>query len=142
MKKRPYRARVPFRERFFRFMSGRYGSDSLNRALLILYMILIVINLFLGSWILFILELALVIYLFFRMMSRNLYARRRENAWYCARVNRVKGFFRLRKQKRKDRKTHVFRKCPQCKNNLRLPKVKGSHTVKCPCCGNRFEIKI
>ena len=41
----------------------------------------------------------------------------------------------------KDRKTHVFKKCPQCKAMIRLPKRKGSHEVICPKCGREFKIK-
>lgn len=48
----------------------------------------------------------------------------------------------LQESKRRDRKTHVYVKCPSCQNNLRLPKEKGKHIVVCPCCKNRFKIKI
>ena len=47
----------------------------------------------------------------------------------------IKGFFVLRKNKFRDRKTHVYRKCPHCKAQIRLPKVKGEHKCACPKCG-------
>ena len=71
-------------------------------------------------------------------MSRNIPKRRAENA-------RFVGFFKLRRNKWKDRKTHVYRKCPTCHAILRLPKIKGKekgkgkHTVCCPRCANKFE---
>ena len=36
----------------------------------------------------------------------------------------------------------LYRRCPGCRVTLRLPKRKGKHTVVCPKCGRRFEVKI
>ena len=145
MKHQSTRPRVSFRERVARFMYGRNGTDALCKALLIVYLILIVINLFLPypySLFLSITELVLGGYIIFRTMSRNLWKRRRENQWYLSRIGRIKGFFALQKQKRHDRKTHYFCKCKHCKKTLRLPRIKGRHTVRCPLCNERFDIKI
>ena len=38
-------------------------------------------------------------------------------------------------------KKKVFAYCPKCKQKIRLPLKKGTHTVKCPNCNNRFEVK-
>ena len=35
----------------------------------------------------------------------------------------------------------MYKKCPKCKQKIRLPLKKGEHTVKCPKCGNRFDVK-
>ena len=78
--------------------------------------------------------LGIFIWSFYRTMSRNIYKRRKENERFC-------GFFKLRKNKFRDRKTHVYRKCPKCKAVLRLPKAKGKHFVNCPRCKNRFQTK-
>ena len=32
--------------------------------------------------------------------------------------------------------------CPACRKVLRLPKIKGAHTVCCPCCGKKFQLKV
>ena len=145
MKNRSTGPKIPFRERVYRFMYGRNGTDALCKALFVVYLILIVVNLFLkGYWaaIMSTIELILGAYIIFRIMSRNLYKRQRENQWYLKQVGRVKGFFALQKNKRRDRKTHVYRKCKHCKNVLRLPRSKGKHTVKCPCCQKRFDVRI
>ena len=34
------------------------------------------------------------------------------------------------------------KKCVFCKKVLRLPRIKGSHTVRCPCCDRRFDMTI
>ena len=137
---------------FFRFMYGRYGgNDTLQKVLLITYLALVIcysilrtvfvivmpLNL-LASSILsisyFVLSLGLIFWIFFRMLSKNVQKRRRENEKFC-------GFFKLWKNKIRDRKTHVYRKCPKCKAVLRLPKARGKHTVVCPRCKNRFEVR-
>ena len=122
-------------------MYGRYGSDTLNKVLLWVYVAWILLYTVLSIWIdspIFslihiLVTTALIFVIFWRMFSRNIQARRKENATFC-------GFFRLRKNKFRDRKTHVYRKCPRCKAVLRLPKAKGKHMVVCPRCQNRFEV--
>lgn len=131
-----------FKSWLYRTMYGRYGGDTLNKVLIWIYAIWIilfsVISVFVDSvWLslfYWISTLALVVWIFFRMFSRNIPARRRENEKFC-------GFFKLRRNKFRDRKTHVYRKCPSCKAILRLPKAKGKHFVVCPACKNRFEVK-
>ena len=134
--------RRPFRERVYSFMIGRNGGDALGRALLILYLVLALVNAFIGSWIVYLLATTLAIYAIYRMLSRDLYARRRENAWYLRRENAVRDLWRLQRNKWRDRKTHVYRRCPACKSTLRLPRQKGKHTVRCPKCQHRFEVNI
>jgi hypothetical protein len=123
-------------------MIGRNGGDALGRALLILYFVLSVINAFVASWILYAVACAVAAYALFRIFSRNLYARRRENAWYLRIQNAVKDAWHLQRNKHRDRKTHVYRKCKACKSVLRLPREKGKHTVRCPKCQHRFEVEI
>lgn len=123
-------------------MYGRYGTDKLGTVMLVSYVVLIfvhtVLSFFIDSvWfdlIIWLVSIALVVTIFYRMFSRNIAKRRRENEKFC-------GFFRLRKNKFKDRKTHVYRKCPQCGAVLRLPRAKGKHPVVCPRCKNRFTVK-
>ena len=131
-----------FKTKLQRFFYGRYGNDTLGRVLLWVYIGLLllytVLSLFDPSAFLYVIYLllstALVIYMFFRMLSRNIPARRRENEKFC-------GFFKLLRNRFRDRKTHVYRKCPKCHAVLRLPKSRGKHTVVCPRCKERFSVK-
>ena len=134
--------RPSFRERMAEFMTGRYGIDRLYHFLLAICFILIVINLFVNSLVISLLESGLFIYTIYRVMSRNIYKRQQENEKFIKIIDKPKKFINLQKCKVRDRETHVYRKCPACKNNLRLPKQKGKHTVVCPCCKNRFDVKI
>lgn len=137
-----YNGRPSFRERIARFMAGRYGIDSLYYFLLGICFILIVINLFASSYIISIIETALFVYALYRVMSRNIYKRQQENERFIKLTRKPKGFINLQKCKNRDRKTHVYKKCPSCRNNLRLPREKGKHTVVCPCCKHRFDVRI
>lgn len=137
-----------FKNKVRSFMYGRYGGDTLNNVLLGLY-IFLVLAYYITSMFLpmeattarlllnlayYLLTIPLFIVIFFRMFSRNVVKRRRENDRFC-------GFFRLRRNKIRDRKTHVYRKCPQCRAVLRLPRAKGKHHVVCPRCKKRFEVR-
>ena len=123
-------------------MYGRYGSDTLAKVMLYVCLIwMIVANivaLFVDSvWFsvaYYLITTVMIGWMFFRMFSRNIAARRRENERFC-------GFFKLRRNKFRDRKTHVYRKCHACGAVLRLPKAKGKHFVVCPRCNKRFEVK-
>ena len=132
---------MKFSQKLARFLYGRYGSDTLNKVLLIIYAVLVVaftvLSFFFNEWWLsllyFALSMTLIFVMFFRMFSRNIQKRRRENDKFC-------GFFKLRRNKFRDRKTHIYKKCPHCKAVLRLPKAKGKHSVICPRCKNRFSV--
>jgi DNA-directed RNA polymerase subunit RPC12/RpoP len=123
-------------------MYGRYGSDTLNKVLTGVYIGWVVLYSILSLWVnstiyslvYILVTIALIFAIFGRMFSRNIEKRRRENQKFC-------GFFKLRRNKFRDRKTHVYYKCPRCKAMLRLPRAKGKHTVICPRCQNRFPVK-
>jgi len=141
-----YGRKISFKEKLISFMYGRNGADALGNFALILYLVLSIVNGFItslvASLIISLLCYGLLIYSFFRMFSRNVTARRKENQAFCSVGRKIRDFFRLARNKWKDRKTHVYVKCPSCKNTLRLPKQKGEHTVKCPCCSERFALKV
>ena len=123
-------------------MSGRNGADALANAMFILYFVFFIINIFVRSAIISLIQLVIIGYVFFRMMSRNIYKRQRENRRFCSIGRGIKGKFTLLKNEWRDRKTHVYHKCPKCKSVLRLPRIKGKHTVNCPRCHERFDMKV
>ncbi|MCQ2446350.1 MAG: zinc-ribbon domain-containing protein [Clostridia bacterium] len=131
-----------FREKLMNFMVGRNGYDQLCIATLGLAMALLIVNLFVHSVIIVIIEYLLLAWTIFRALSKNTYRRSIENGKFTAFWERLKRFFKLQKNKIRDRKTHVYRKCPHCKTVLRLPKIKGSHGVTCPRCSSRFDVKV
>ena len=137
-----YGRRPSLRERLARFMAGRYGIDRLYYFIIAIYFILTVTNVFIKSVTIFVIETVLLFYAIYRIMSRNIYKRQQENEKFIRIFEKPKKFINLQKCKKRDRKTHVYKKCPSCRNNLRLPREKGKHTVVCPCCKHRFDVKI
>ena len=131
-----------FKQKMYRFLSGRYGYDTLGKTMLLGLVALLLANLIVGffndsPWVSFGFVVAtwtLLIWMYARIMSRNIAKRRRENEVFC-------GFFKLMRNRFRDRKTHVYRKCKHCKVVLRLPRAKGKHTVCCPRCHKRFETR-
>ena len=127
-------------------MLGRNGPDNLFRLCVWVSFAVAVAAIFVRNfWVSSALSLVyygLLGYAVFRVLSRNVYKRRAENAKYLGVRNKFLSFFKRKKAQFRDRKTHVYKNCPHCKATLRLPKQKGKHTVSCPRCRRSFETKI
>lgn len=133
---------MSFRDRIRNFMQGRYGVDQFSEFLFIVAVVLWVLGrllrLFGLSELLMALALILLLYVDYRILSRNCTKRYRENEQYLM----VSGKFRRRWQKfcsrAKDRKTNHIYKCPSCKQKIRVPRGKGKIAITCPQCGTEF----
>lgn len=119
---------------FNNMMRGRYGTDDLNRFLLIVVFIVIVIDIFLRWRILDLITVALLIYAYCRMFSRNINARYRENQKFLQFTSRFRG--------RSADSTHRILRCPGCGEKLRVPKGAGKINISCPHCGTKFVKKV
>lgn len=124
------------------FMIGRNGFDDICKALLILYAALAIPNIVIGSVILWCVDVVIACYIWFRVLSKNIYKRQKENMAFLVFKKKFRTIFRKHKLMWKERKYSAFRRCPSCKNTLRLPKRDGKHSVCCPCCGEEFEVRI
>ncbi len=130
------------KEKFAKFMAGRYGTDRLNMFMVIVLLVCAVINLFvrngyfsvvLSSW-----ELFLILLIYIRMFSRNISKRYAENQKYLAIENRIRRFFGQKKYIQQQRKDFHIYSCPQCKQKIRIPRGKGKVSIRCPKCGAEF----
>lgn len=132
---------MKFINKLQRFMIGRYGMDDLYKFLLRLYLVLFLIDIFINSRILTILELIIVIIMFYRLLSKNIYTRQKENRQYLKLKEKVLKPFKNIKRNFKDRDYHVYKKCKHCKSTLKLPlpSKRGLQTVKCPKCKNKIK---
>lgn len=129
------------RYKLMKFMSGRYGLDALFYVLFAISAILVVVNMFVGSIILQLVIDAIMIYAFYRVLSRNIAARRRENLLVTGLAHEIKKRRSIRRQRRADY-THIYKKCPRCHAVLRLPRRKGKHTTVCPKCSKEFKVHV
>lgn len=123
-----------------RFMYGRNGLDQLGMLTLFLYLLIEIIRMFSGWYFLLLIEYLLLFLTLFRMLSRNLDKRRAENAKFLQVVRPIKHRFLSHRARVKD-KEHRYFKCPNCGQQMRVPKGKGRITVHCRTCGATFEEK-
>lgn len=120
------------------FMYGRYGFDQLSLALLISSIAISLVGSILGWSILRLLSWAPMIWAWFRILSRNIYARGGENQKFMGVWYKISGWFHGQKTQLTSMKTHKFFSCPNCKQTLRVPKGKGKVNIRCPKCGTEF----
>lgn len=123
-----------------RFMAGRYGTDQLNNTLVILYVVLYLISIIARWSVLYWVALVLVFVTLFRTLSRQIDRRRAENAKFLQLVGPMKRKLKNFKVRVRD-KDHRYFKCPNCKQQMRVPRGKGRITVHCRSCGATFEEK-
>ena len=100
-----------------RFMAGRYGGDQLNLLLIALYL------------------LFYVVYLFTRLIPFEA-----ENTRFLQIVRPVARRWSAFRARAHDRE-HRYFKCPNCGQQMRVPRGKGRITVHCRSCGAVFEEK-
>ncbi len=112
------------------FMRGRNGADELGRVALYGSLILYIVSMLLGSRLLYYIAFAGMVYAIYRLLSKNLYARREENRKFVTWLETT----RVKMAQRKDYK--IFR-CKGCGRNIRVPRGKGKIEVTCPMCGSK-----
>ncbi len=125
-----------------RFFSGRYGMDQYGCFLLITYAVICIFNAIFRFIIGQILATILVLYLTWRIMSRNFYKRSAENRKYLSTQFAIKTNVKLFFDRIKYVRSARFRKCKHCKAIIKLPNKRGKHTVRCPKCNKLFDVNL
>lgn len=121
----------------YKFMYGRNGVDDLSNFLILISFVALLPSLFIKSNVAYIFTGAfwiIVIYSYFRIFSKNIYKRQRENNWFISKKN----YFKTRVSQRKQ---YRFYDCPKCKTHLRVPRGVGEITITCKKCGYQFDKK-
>ena len=144
-----------FFEKIRNFMYGRNGIDKLGAFLLLMYLLINGIGSFIRNPIVhysFVGVSALIaLFAVYRVFSKNLYRRQYEESkfeQFLVRTNYSDRIFALKRKMHrlslriKQIKTHRFRTCPQCRENLRLSKKRGTRNITCPKCGKEFTVHI
>lgn len=132
------------RDKFNKFMQGRYGVDEFSRfttgaalVLIILAMLVNIVNRSVGSVIDF-LGIAAIVYAYFRIFSRNIQKRYTENQKYLQMTSKLRLRFNKEKNLMNQRKTHHIYSCPGCGQKIRIPRGKGKIEIECPKCHTKF----
>ena len=124
------------------FMYGRYGVDKLYWFLFVIWALLSIVNTFIGSALLYFAGLFVLAYQFFRVFSKNISKRSRENQRFLRFFESTKSFLLLQVSRIRDIGKKRYRRCKNCKAVLRLPIKRGKKSVKCPKCNRTFEVFI
>jgi hypothetical protein len=130
-----------FKDSMYNYIQRIYGIDELYKFIFKIFIVIGILNLFVRSAFLYYVGLILAILGIFRMFSKNCEKRQAENRKFIEIKTKFFQKIKLVKHKWQDRKTHIYRKCPNCKVELRLPKKKGKHKVNCPQCKKIFDVK-
>lgn len=119
---------------------GRNGIDDLIKFQFYFLILLTILDLFVDSYIVGLLQLITMITISYRFMSKDLYRRVKENQMFndirYGLMNPFKNIIR----RIKDRK-HLYKKC-SCGTTIKtpLPKKRGIKHAKCPNCGKRNRL--
>ena len=125
------------KEKLQRFMWGRYGNDRFNQFLMIVALVCLALSFF-GLRIFYVLALALLVYVYYRMFSRNMSKRSAENQWYLKKEMKVRSWWQRRKKLFAGHRDYKIFKCPKCGQKLRVPRHKGKIAIHCRKCGEEF----
>lgn len=128
------------RSKLQQLMYGRNGADQLSLAATWGAVILWTVYLFSGWLVIYLLSLALIGYTFFRMFSKRIDKRRTENAKFMELLRPVRRRLSALGCRMRDKEHRYFR-CPNCGQQMRVPKGKGRIQVTCRSCGITFEEK-
>lgn len=120
-------------------MYGRYGTDQLSKALLLIGVILALIGQLTKKPLFSFISYVPLLISIYRMFSKDISNRSMENYKFTMYLSTAYSRYKKMQKQFKERKTHKYYKCPNCKTELRLPKGKGKIIITCPKCKDKFE---
>ena len=129
------------RSSFASFMAGRYGADQLGMTMLWTALIMSIVGSLSGLGLLTLMADALLLLMFWRMLSKDRLKRQHENQTYLQKTYGARKAVSEWFNRVKNAKKYRYFTCPQCKKRLRVPRGVGSITITCKGCGNRFDKK-
>lgn len=119
-------------------MIGRYGVDQLSNFMVTLSVILILASMFTKWTMLNTFGLILIALGYFRIFSKDINKRYLENQKFLQSYYPIRNKFNKLRKKASGSKDFKYFKCPNCGQELRVPRGKGRVNVNCPKCKNSF----
>ncbi len=124
--------------RFRNFMIGRYGVDQFSRALIVLSLLISAFTTLTRLTGLVIIAYIPIIYALYRMFSKDIQKRSKENVAYMKYFGDFKRKLNNLKLWLVGTKTHKYYTCSKCKQTIRVPRGKGKIAITCPKCKAEF----
>ena len=126
------------KEKFIRFMYGRYGIDLFSKCLIYIGVGITLITMLFNSSLLYFIGLGLIGYSYFRIFSKNISKRYAENQFFLNKTSGIRKKLSSWKQQGIQKKTHHIYSCPSCQQKIRVPRGKGKIEIRCPKCSTTF----
>ena len=131
------------KDKFYRFMQGRYGVDQFAKFTMGVALVSIVLAIFVNTGssagsLLDMLGLVAIVYTYFRIFSRNISKRAQENQKYLSATAKLRQRLNKEKNMMKQRKDYHIYTCPSCGQKIRIPRGKGKIEISCPKCHSKF----
>ena len=130
-----------FNRKIGNWMAGRNGVDALANASTFFAIVFYALGLLSGVSSLIWIALVLLAYAFFRMTSKNIASRARENESFLASTGSFGSWFVNPSAAWHELRSYRHFKCPNCHQRVRIPRGKGKIRVTCPKCHQKFEAK-
>ncbi len=134
-------ANQDWQRKAYEWMRGRQGPDDLALFCTNLAFVLVIVNLFARVGWLGWIALALIAYSVFRIQSKNLSARSRENEQFLKALGPARPWVQNPKAAIEETRSYKHVKCQSCGQKVRVPRGKGKLRVTCPKCRTKFEVK-
>jgi len=128
-----------FRQKLQKFFMGRNGQDQYGLFLLVVATLTAVVSGFINHWSVNVISYIIFAYAVFRILSKNLVKRQKENIAFLKIWRKIIKPFKSWKMKYNERKFYKIFRCPKCRQKLRVPKYKGIVKVRCSKCGEAFK---
>ena len=131
------------KDKFYRFMQGRYGVDQFAKFTMGVALVSIVLAIFVNTGssagsLLDMLGLVAIVYTYFRIFSRNISKRAQENQKYLSATAKLRQRLNKEKNMMKQRKDYHIYTCPSCGQKVRIPRGKGKIEISWPKCHSKF----
>ena len=125
---------------FNKLLEGRNGKDDLCVFQFKILIVLFILDIFVDSYIVGLLQLITMFTLGYRFLSKNIYSRVKENEKFLDIKYSLISPFKNIKRRIVDRE-HLYKKC-SCGTTIKvkLPKKIGIKHAKCPNCSKRVRI--
>ncbi|HJB49156.1 MAG TPA: hypothetical protein IAA40_07135 [Candidatus Olsenella excrementigallinarum] len=130
-----------WQRRLMEWLRGRQGPDDLAVFSVNLAIVIVLVNVFARTGWLGWVGLALVAYAMFRIQSRNLGARARENEAFLRALGPARPWVQNPRAAWAELRAYKHVRCSSCRQRVRVPRGKGRLRVTCPRCKTKFEVR-